>query len=93
MFSLLLSLSPYPPIVVSKDDEHARALEEQWIDSLDSGSGGSEVLHTSAVTILQGLIIGFFFPLLPFFFLNESRPAVFWEDGRLSETVSSVLFS
>lgn len=74
-------------------DEHAHVLEEQWIDSLDSSSGGSEVLHTSAVTILQGLMVGFFFPLLPFFFLIESRPAIFWENGQASEAASSVIFS
>ncbi|KAI5123149.1 hypothetical protein M0805_000852 [Coniferiporia weirii] len=74
-------------------DEHARALEEQWIDSLDDGSTSSITQSSASRTILQGLIVGFFFPLIPFFFLRDPYPAVFWEDGRTQERTSSVVFS
>ncbi|KAH8113514.1 DUF2407 C-terminal domain-containing protein [Phellopilus nigrolimitatus] len=74
-------------------DEHARALEEQWIDALDDGSTTSITQSSASTTILQGLLVGFFFPLLPFFFLRATHPAVFWEDGSTHERTSSVVFS
>ncbi|KAH9033327.1 hypothetical protein EDB84DRAFT_1588364 [Lactarius hengduanensis] len=63
-------------------EEHARALEEQWIDGL--GGGGA---------VLNGIIIGFFFPLLPFFFLRAPKPAAFWESGHALDTPESTVFS
>ncbi|KAL5512674.1 hypothetical protein ACEPAG_2940 [Sanghuangporus baumii] len=74
-------------------EEHARALEERWIDSLASDADSPISPSSASTTLLQGLIIGFFFPLLPFFFFHEARPAVFWEDGRSQEPQSSVVFS
>ncbi|THH07265.1 hypothetical protein EW145_g3495 [Phellinidium pouzarii] len=74
-------------------DEHARALEEQWIDSLDDGNVSSITQASPSRTILQGLIVGFFFPFMPFFFLRDPTPAVFWDDGRAQERTSSVIFS
>ncbi|KAF4577294.1 hypothetical protein EYR40_009346 [Pleurotus pulmonarius] len=75
--------------------EHARALEEQWIDSLASPSGASLASSPSASatsSILQGLVVGFFFPLIPFFFMRKTRSAAVWENGRdLQE--GSVIFS
>lgn len=76
------------------DDEHFRALEEQWIDSMDST--GSVILSQSASTnsaMLQGTMIGFFFPILPFFFMKNPKPAVFWEDDSENDTTSNVVFS
>lgn len=76
------------------DDEHFRALEEQWIDSMDNS--GSVILSHSASTnsaMLQGTMIGFFFPILPFFFMKNPKPAVFWEDGSESDITSNVIFS
>ncbi|KAI0086979.1 DUF2407 ubiquitin-like domain-containing protein [Irpex rosettiformis] len=64
-------------------DEHARALEEQWMDSMNSvgpGSLGQGSSQTSGV-ILNGIMLGFFFPIIPFFFFREHKRAVFWEDG------------
>ncbi|KAF8496099.1 DUF2407 C-terminal domain-containing protein [Gautieria morchelliformis] len=76
-------------------DEHARALEEQWIDSIDTA--GSAALSQSSAstssTVLQGLLMGFFFPILPFFFFRESRAPVFWDNGRQMERLPSVVFS
>lgn len=74
------------------DEEHARMLEERWIESLDGAD--SAISPTSAsTTLLQGLLVGFFFPLLPFFFLHQTRPAVFWDSGRTQEASNSVVFS
>lgn len=80
-------------------DEHARALEEQWIDDMDAGSGDVSRmspspfrLHFSTnsiisvsetgvfTTFLQGLLLGFFFPVLPFFYMRSPRPDAFFSD-------------
>ncbi|KZP23272.1 hypothetical protein FIBSPDRAFT_919127 [Athelia psychrophila] len=76
-------------------DEHARALEEQWIDSLDNAGTASLSQSTSSnnAAILQGIVVGFFFPLLPFFFVREPKPAVFWESGIEHEGTGSVVLS
>ncbi|KAH7924545.1 hypothetical protein BV22DRAFT_1112770 [Leucogyrophana mollusca] len=74
-------------------DEHARALEEQWIDSMDtSGTASMSQASSSQSMILRGIVIGFFFPIIPFFFLRESKPAIFWEDGSEHEASESVIF-
>ncbi|KAG8910312.1 hypothetical protein FRC01_006398 [Tulasnella sp. 417] len=75
------------PLEEEDQDEHARALEEQWIDSLD-GAGGAvdpsldgspDGLYT---TLLQGVAIGFFYGLIPFyFFRSRRRPAAFFSDA------------
>jgi len=78
------------------DEEHARALEEQWIDALGSGgaSGNASTESDSrARAVLNGIIIGFFFPLLPFFFLRVPKPAAFWDNGHALETPESTVFS
>jgi hypothetical protein len=43
--------------------------------------------------VLNGIIIGFFFPLLPFFFLRVPKPAAFWDNGHALETPESTVFS
>ncbi|OAX33364.1 hypothetical protein K503DRAFT_869599 [Rhizopogon vinicolor AM-OR11-026] len=73
-------------------DEHARALEEQWIDSMDSVNTATLSAASSQSLILRGIVIGFFFPIMPFFFLREAKPAVFWEEGE-HEGGESVVFS
>ncbi|KAJ8518441.1 hypothetical protein ONZ45_g4488 [Pleurotus djamor] len=80
--------------------EHARALEEQWIDNLSSPSTASLSSSPSSSftsSIMLGLVVGFFFPLIPFFYMRKSRSPVVWEDGRdLHEGlggVGSVIFS
>ncbi|PCH39812.1 hypothetical protein WOLCODRAFT_116208 [Wolfiporia cocos MD-104 SS10] len=75
-------------------EEHARALEEQWIDSFDNGGGSlAQSSSRTSITLLNGLVIGFFFPLLPFFFFSSPKPAIFWDDGSEHENTSSVIFS
>jgi hypothetical protein len=43
--------------------------------------------------VLNGIVIGFFFPLLPFFFFRGSKPAAFWDSGHAIETAESTVFS
>ncbi|KAF8170331.1 DUF2407 ubiquitin-like domain-containing protein [Mycena galopus ATCC 62051] len=76
-------------------DEHARALEEEWIDSLDSANSASLSQNSSNnPAFWQGCLLGFFFPLIPFFFFrNNHPPAVFWENGASSEPTGNVIFS
>ncbi|KAF9222984.1 hypothetical protein BS17DRAFT_707650 [Gyrodon lividus] len=74
-------------------DEHARALEEQWIDSMDSVGNAPLVQSSSQSMIVQGIVIGFFFPIIPFFFLRDPKPAAFWEDGNQVQATESVIFS
>lgn len=77
-------------------EEHARVLEEQWIDGLGGGGGaggGSAENDSRARAVLNGIIIGFFFPLLPFFFLRAPKPAAFWESGHALDTPESTVFS
>lgn len=76
-------------------DEHARALEEQWIDSMDNvGTASlSQSSSQSASMILNGIILGFFFPVIPFFFFHENKPAVFWEEGPDHDVADQPPFS
>jgi len=75
-------------------DEHARALEEQWIDSLDNaGTASLSQSSSSNSSVLEGILVGFFFPLLPFFFMRKPKPAIFWEDGSEHESTGNVIFS
>ncbi|KDE06544.1 hypothetical protein MVLG_03193 [Microbotryum lychnidis-dioicae p1A1 Lamole] len=59
------------------DDEHARALEDQWMEGL---AGQNEAAATESTTegywmkMLGGLCVGFFFPFLPF---SSSEPISF----------------
>lgn len=78
--------------LISVDDEHARALEEQWIDSMDS-VGNAPLVQTSAQSmILRGIVMGFFFPILPLFFLRDAKPAAFWNDGSEVQPTENVIF-
>ena len=70
---------------------HRRVLEEQWIDSMDSVNTAPLSATSSQSLILRGIVIGFFFPIIPFFFLREAKPAVFWEEGE-HESGESVVF-
>lgn len=68
---------------VHADNEHIRALEEQWIDSLDSvGSATLSQAANPQIGMTWGVLLGFFFPVIPFFFFKEvPKPAIFWDDG------------
>ncbi|KAE8542165.1 hypothetical protein D1P53_001648 [Cryptococcus gattii VGV] len=53
------------------NDEHARALEEQWIEgdlNADTATTSAEGVYMS---ILHGLLVGFLFPLMGWFFIRE----------------------
>lgn len=43
--------------------------------------------------MLQGILVGFFFPVLPFFFMRSQKPATFWDDGSEPEPPANVIFS
>ncbi|GBE83261.1 hypothetical protein SCP_0503090 [Sparassis crispa] len=72
-------------------DEHARALEERWIESMDGGTASQSANASSAM--LNGIGIGFFFPLIPFFYFRPPKPAVFWDNGVEHEVMGSSIFS
>jgi hypothetical protein len=82
------------------EEEHARALEEQWIDNMDGAAGtvldvpqdgSNNDLYT---TLLQGLLLGFFFPIIPFFFIREKWPAAFFSDDYAAvEPAPGVIYS
>lgn len=40
-------------------------------------------------TLLQGLLLGFFFPLLPFFYMRAPRPEAFFSDEYAAVSSSS----
>ncbi|KIK68986.1 hypothetical protein GYMLUDRAFT_153057 [Collybiopsis luxurians FD-317 M1] len=75
-------------------DEHARALEEQWIDSLDNNDISLSNSSSSNSPAMIGIIIGFFFPFIPAF-INGNKPMqpIFWEDGTENRPADSVVFS
>lgn len=94
----LHTLSPSHAHRVTTDEEHARALEEQWIDSMDNPTTASMSQSSSSASsssaMLQGILVGFFFPLMPLFFFRESKTAtVFWNNGEAVEGMGSVVFS
>ncbi|KAF8629868.1 hypothetical protein AX15_003227 [Amanita polypyramis BW_CC] len=76
-------------------DEYARSLEEQWIDSLDNTSTASlsQSPTASSSSVLQGVVVGFFFPILPFFFMRNQPAAIFWEDGSVQDSTPNVILS
>ncbi|CAE7231677.1 unnamed protein product [Rhizoctonia solani] len=77
------------------DDEHARALEEQWVDNMDSGlSADSNDGEPMYPPYFHGILIGFFFPLIPMFFLRELPPPAFFSDNVAPvEAPRSVVYS
>ncbi|THH32432.1 hypothetical protein EUX98_g1769 [Antrodiella citrinella] len=76
-------------------DEHARTLEEQWIDSMDSAGSATLSADSSAAssTLLTGVMTGFFFPLYSLFFFHSTKPAVFWDDGSEHDVMGTIVFS
>ncbi|KAJ4467763.1 DUF2407 ubiquitin-like domain-containing protein [Lentinula aciculospora] len=74
-------------------DEHARALEEQWIDNLDNNEVSLSNSSNSSSPAMVGIIVGFFFPFIPAF-INGNKPTqpIFWEDGTEHRPMESVVF-
>lgn len=58
-------------------------------------NSGAESLSQSSIraTLLNGVVLGLFFPILPYFFFYERKPAVFWDDGSEHEVVERPIFS
>lgn len=55
--------------------------------------GNAPLVQTSAQSmILRGIVIGFFFPILPLFFLRDAKPAAFWDDGSEVLPTENVIF-
>ncbi|KAG8747240.1 hypothetical protein FRC10_001856 [Ceratobasidium sp. 414] len=95
------------PEAADGDDEHARALEEQWVDNMDAGLPGTDPGDGGYLTLtpvvraepmyppyLHGILMGFFFPLMPIFFLRELPPPAFFSDNVAQiEAPRSVVFS
>lgn len=59
----------------------------------NAGTASLSQSSTANSSIIRGLVIGFFFPILPFFFIRKPAPPVFWEDGTDYESPESVIFS
>ncbi|KAJ7188577.1 DUF2407 ubiquitin-like domain-containing protein [Mycena filopes] len=63
-----------------------------YLDTTDFET--DEESRRTTPSFLQGVLLGFFFPLLPFFFFRNSHPPpVFWEDGSSYEPTGNVIFS
>lgn len=60
---------------------------------MDNHGSASLSQSDSRDTVLHGVVLGFFFPIIPYFFFHESKPAVFWEDGSEHEVVDRPVFS
>lgn len=54
------------------EEEHARALEEQWIDSSGSDARRAPDAPRIALDAVYGLMLGFFCPLVPLLFLTDA---------------------
>lgn len=55
--------------------------------------GNTPLVQTSAQSmILRGIVMGFFFPILPLFFLRDAKPAAFWDDGSEVQPTENVIF-
>ncbi|KAG8696069.1 hypothetical protein FRC09_008746, partial [Ceratobasidium sp. 395] len=88
--------SQRPEAADGDDDEHARALEEQWVDNMDAGTTGTDPGDGEPMypPYLHGILMGFFFPLIPMFFLRELPPPAFFSDNVAQiEAPRSVVFS
>ncbi|CUA77567.1 hypothetical protein RSOLAG22IIIB_02584 [Rhizoctonia solani] len=94
--SMRMQFHAQRPEVLDQDDEHARALEEQWVDNMDSGLPGADSNEGEPMypPYFHGVLVGFFFPLIPMFFLRELPPAAFFSDNVAPvEAPRSVVFS
>ncbi|CAE6378836.1 unnamed protein product [Rhizoctonia solani] len=94
--SMRMQFHAQRPEVLDQDDEHARALEEQWVDNMDSGLPGADSNEGEPMypPYFHGILVGFFFPLIPMFFLRELPPAAFFSDNVAPvEAPRSVVFS
>jgi len=58
--------------VDTDEEEHARAMEDQWLEGLNSTQDGVDNAMGTRIysTLFKGLCIGFFFPIIPIFFFR-----------------------
>ncbi|POV94370.1 hypothetical protein PSTT_16895, partial [Puccinia striiformis] len=58
--------------VDTDEEEHARAMEDQWLEGLNSTQDGVDNGMGTHIysTLFKGLCIGFFFPIIPIFFFR-----------------------
>ena len=69
-------------------------MEEQWIDTIDNaGTASLSQSDPSSSSILQGILVGFFFPLLPFYYFREPKQPLFGNEEIYVESLGSVIFS
>ena len=53
------------------DDEHLRALEEQWLESFGSASDEPSGDSETHATLFVGVCLGFFFPFAPLILIQS----------------------
>ena len=58
--------------VDTDEEEHARAMEDQWLEGLNSTQDGVDNGMGTHIysTLFKGLCVGFFFPIIPIFFFR-----------------------
>ncbi|MBW0462471.1 hypothetical protein O181_002186 [Austropuccinia psidii MF-1] len=76
------------------EDEHARAIEDQWLEGLNSTQDGVESGVGTPIysTLFKGLCVGFFFPILPLFFFRTDVMDRRTQLAILSGTAINFLF-
>lgn len=70
--------------VAGDDDEHARALEDAWVD----GSTEDPSSSGAYTTLLKGAVLGFAVPIVPFFFF---RTALFSRRFQMAIILGAVM--
>lgn len=79
----------FPRFMAYTDDEHARALEEQWIEGDLTHDTATVTESGEFQSTLRGLLVGFLFPIWPFFLYRE-LPHPTWFEPLESETRSQL---
>lgn len=76
------------------EEEHARAMEEQWLEGLNSTQDGVDSGMGTRIysTLFKGLCIGFFLPILPIFFFRTDVMDRRTQLAILSGTTINFLF-
>jgi hypothetical protein len=83
-------------LISTTDAEHILNLEDAWLDSMQSDSvedpaggddngadrntSGRAREDTQVKEIVEGLVLGFFFPLIPIIFFTRPRIPIFWDE-------------
>ncbi|KAH8921754.1 hypothetical protein BT69DRAFT_1320591 [Atractiella rhizophila] len=76
------------------DEETARALEEQWLDSFSSNQDLNQETSQGAYTsILWGSTLGFFIPFLPILFFRHGIFSTRLQNGIVLGVIINILFA